>query len=165
VNPIDVGLLLVATVSVAVGAWRGFAREALALAGWLAAALLAIRLARPLGEKIPFDLGISGARTAIAAVAIVVVCTLLAGLAGRLLRDAMKAANLGGPDRALGALFGAVRAAAIGLVVATVIVHAGLAQRAFWKSSLAAPWLEAALRFASPAFVPTTERSASATGA
>lgn len=164
-NPIDIGLVMVALVSVAAGAWRGFAREALALAGWVAAAVLAIHLARPLGEKIPFDFGLAGVRTAIAAIAIVVVCTLLAGLAGRLLRQAMKAVDLGGPDRALGALFGAARAAAIGLVLATVVVHAGLAQRAFWKSSVAAPWLEAALRFASPAFAPATERSASATGA
>jgi membrane protein required for colicin V production len=164
-NPIDAGLLLVTVLSVLVGAWRGLVREAFGLAGWILAAVVAMKFARPLGEHLPFGAGVPGVRTAVSAVAIVIVCTLGASLLGRLLREAMKAIRLGGADRALGALFGVVRAVAIGLVVATVVVHAGLRQRTFWKSSVAAPWLEAALRLASPAFVPSMERSASVTGA
>jgi membrane protein required for colicin V production len=165
VNPIDAGLLLVTVLSVLVGAWRGLVREAFGLAGWVLAAVLAMKFARVIGEHLPFGASVPGVRTAVGAVAIVIVCTLAASLLGRLLKEAMKAIRLGGPDHALGALFGAVRAMAIGLVLATIVVHAGLAQRAFWKSSVAAPWLEAALRFASPAFVPSMERSASVTGA
>jgi membrane protein required for colicin V production len=165
VNPIDAGLLLLTVLSVLVGAWRGLVREVFGLAGWVVSAVLAMKFARVLGEHLPFGAGVPGVRTAVGAVAIVIVCTLAASLLGRLLQGAMKAIRLGGADHALGAFFGAVRAAAIGLVVATVVVHTGLAQRAIWKSSVAAPWLEAALRFASPAFVPSMERSASMTGA
>jgi membrane protein required for colicin V production len=167
-NPVDAGLVAIALISVLVGALRGFVREAAALAGWVVAVALVLNLAHDLGERLPFGPvssgGAGGLRTAIAAILIVVVCMLSASLLGRLLRAAMSAAKLGGPDRALGALFGAIRAAAISMVVAVVVVHAGLAQRSFWKSSRAAPWLEAALRFASPGVIPAADRPVSATG-
>jgi membrane protein required for colicin V production len=168
VNPLDAGLCVIALVSVAAGALRGFVREAAALAGWIVAVVLVLNLAHGLGERLPFGTGVGvgagGIRTAIAALLIVVACILGASLVGRLLRAALTAAKLGGPDRALGALFGAIRAAAVSMVVAVIVLHAGLAQRPFWKSSRAAPWLEAALRFASPGIIPAAGRPASVTG-
>jgi hypothetical protein len=49
-------------------------------------------------------------------------------------------------------------------VLAVVVVHSGMADRAFWKSSRVAPWLEAALRFASSGFAPLPDRPATAPG-
>jgi membrane protein required for colicin V production len=167
-NPLDAGLCVVALISMAAGALRGFVREAAALAGWALAVVLVLNLAHGLGERLPFGTdsgaGAGGIRTAVAALLIVVACALGASLVGRLLRAALTAAKLGGPDRALGALFGAIRAAAVAMVVAVVVLHTGLAQRPFWKSSRAAPWLEAALRFASPGIIPAAQRQVSVTG-
>ncbi len=163
-NALDVGLCLILLISVLAGAWRGFVREAAALAGWITAAVLVVETARGLGGRLPFDPGSSAARTAIAAVLIVIVCVLSAALVGRALHAALTAAKLAGPDRALGALFGLARALAVALVVAAVVVHAGLTQRSFWKSSRLAPWLEAALRFVSPGIVPAIDRPVSVPG-
>jgi len=164
-NPFDAALGLVTLLSILAGAFRGFVREAAALAGWILAVILVLSASRKLGLRLPFDPGSNEARTVIAAILIVLACTLGASLVGRLLRAALTAAKLGGPDRALGALFGAVRAGAIAVLTAAVVMHTGLAQRAFWMSSRTAPWLEAALRFASPGFVPPLERRAPAAGA
>jgi membrane protein required for colicin V production len=164
-NLLDAALAAVALVSVLAGAFRGFVRETVALTGWIVAAVLVLNASTGLGQRLPFDPGSTGARTAIAAILIVVLCTLCAALVGRILRAAMAAAHLGGPDRALGALFGLVRAVAISLVVAVVVIHFGMSQRPFWKSSRLAPWLEAALRLASPGLAPSVLWPAPAPGA
>lgn len=157
-NLFDASLLGVALISVLVGALRGFAKEAAALAGWVVAAALVLNFGVSLGQRFPFDTGSPGVKTAIAAILIVLVCLLAANLLGRLLRAAMTAAKLGGPDRVLGALFGIVRAAAVWLLIAVVAIHIGLPEHAFWKSSRLAPLLVAALRLISPEFAPSADR-------
>jgi membrane protein required for colicin V production len=158
-NLFDMALIVAALASVVVGAIRGFVKEAAALAGWVLAFVLVMNASVTLGRHLPFDAGSSGVlRTAIAAIAIVLVCVLAAHLVGRLLRSAITAAQLGGADRALGALFGIGRAAAVWLVVAVVVIQVGLTESAFWKSSRLAPTLEAALRFISPGLAPSMHR-------
>jgi len=53
INPLDAAIVLAFAVSALMGLWRGFLREALALAGWVAAAWAALTftplLARALG--------------------------------------------------------------------------------------------------------------------
>jgi membrane protein required for colicin V production len=154
-NPLDVALVAVALVSVIAGVVRGFVKELAALAGWVLAVVLVIQFSVSLGQRLPFDPGAGGVRTAIAAILIVLVCALSASLVGRLLSAVMTAAQLGGADRALGALFGIVRAGAVWLLAAVIILHLGMAQRPFWKSSRLAPLIEAALRWVSPELVPS----------
>jgi membrane protein required for colicin V production len=163
-NMFDLSLLVAALVSVIVGAIRGFVKEAAALAGWILAVVLVLNSAFSFGQHLPFDAGSGGLRTGIAAVLIVLVCVLTAHLVGRLLRSAITAAHLGGADRALGALFGIGRAAAIWLLVAAVVIHVGLAEHPFWTSSRLAPTLVAALRLLSPDLVPSMHRPLVALG-
>jgi len=158
-NLFDLALIVAALVSVIVGAIRGFVKEAAALAGWVLAVVLVMNASVSLGRHLPFDAGSSGTlRTAIAAIAIVLGCVLAAHLIGRLLRSAITAAQLGGADRALGALFGIGRAAAVWLLVGIVVIHIGLTDSSFWRSSRLAPKLEAALRLISPDLAPSIHR-------
>jgi membrane protein required for colicin V production len=163
-NFVDIAFVAIAAVSVLVGALRGFVREAMALAGWIAAAVLVLNFAHELGERLRFGSISSGLGTALAALLIVVACVLCASLVGRLLRAAIAAVKLGGPDRALGALLGAARAAAISIMVTAVVLYTGMGNGPAWKASFAAQGLEAALRFVSPAVVPAVGRLVSAPG-
>ena len=163
-NLLDAALLIVALVSVIAGAIRGFVKEAAALAGWVLATVLVLSSAGDLGRHLPFEAGSAGVHTAIAAFVIVLVCILVAHLLGRLLRAALAAAKLGGPDRALGALFGVARAGAIWVLLAAVVMHLGLSQHELWKSSRLAPWLEAALRLVPSDFAVPTHRPMAALG-
>lgn len=160
----DLLLVFVALVSVIVGAFRGFVKEAAALAGWVLAVVLVLNYASGLGQRLPFEHLSVGFRSGIAAVLIVLVCVLTGHLIGRGLRAAITAVHLGGADRALGALFGIGRAAAMWLLVAVIVIHVGLTEQAFWKSSHLAPTLEAALRFMSPGFAPSMHRPMVALG-
>jgi membrane protein required for colicin V production len=163
-NLFDASLALVAVVSVIVGVIRGFVKEAAALAGWILAVVLVLNSSSSLGQRLPFHALSAGARTAIAAILIVLACILAAHLAGRMLRAVITAAQLGGPDRALGALFGLARAGAVWLLVAAVALHLGMSEHPFWKSSRLAPLLEAALRLISPDLAPSEHRPMAARG-
>src|SRR5207253_9426877 len=112
-NLFDMALVMAALVSVIIGAIRGFVKEAAALAGWVLAVALVLNASVSLGQRLPFDAGSVGVRTGIAAIVIVLVCVLTAHLVGRTLHAAISAAHLSGADRALGALFGIGRAAAV----------------------------------------------------
>jgi hypothetical protein len=50
------------------------------------------------------------------------------------------------------------------LLVALVVIHVGLAERPFWRSSRLAPSLEAALRLISPDLAPSMHRPIVAQG-
>jgi membrane protein required for colicin V production len=163
-NPVDIFFVVVVLVSIITGLFRGFVREVASIAGWLAAAYLVINFSHELGHRLPLGGTAEGARTAAAAILIVVACTLCASLIGRLLRAAMTSAKLGGSDRVLGGLVGALRAVAMCMLLAVIALHLGAARERIWTSSIAAQSLEAALRFVSPGIVPASNRPPSATG-
>lgn len=119
-NPIDIAALVVLALSAAFGLARGFVREVLGLGAWIAAAFGCVRLfplldptARSLiGNALLAD----AAAYAVGLVALLFVFTLAVNFVGRIVRTSA----LGGLDRALGLLFGAVRGAA--LVVAAYVL-------------------------------------------
>lgn len=102
---------------------RGFMREALSIAGWIAAAIVAFIFAptvQPLMSEIPVigefltdscELGIIAAFAAVFAVALVVV-----SIFAPLLARAVQSSALGGVDQALGFLFGVFRGVVLVLV-------------------------------------------------
>ena len=149
-NAIDWAIVAVIAVSVLLGALRGFVREVLSIAGWVAGIWLALRYAADLGRALPLDLPWPEARTALVAVAIVVATLLAAGLVAWIIGKLMSAVKLTGTDRMLGALFGLLRAALIVLLVALFAGRTALAQQPLWRESLLLPLVEAAVRFASP---------------
>lgn len=149
-NALDWAIVAVITVSVLLGALRGFVREVLSIAGWVVGIGLALRYAGDLGRALPLDLPWPEARTALAAVAIVVATLLTAGLVAWIIGRLMSAVKLTGTDRLLGALFGLLRAALIVLLVGLLAGRTALAQQPLWRESLLLPLVEAAVRFASP---------------
>ncbi|GAB4465557.1 MAG: colicin V production protein [Burkholderiaceae bacterium] len=137
-------------VSVLLGILRGFVREALAVAGWVAGIALALRYSVELGMKLPFDVPVPALRTGIGALAIVVASVFIGALAGWIVRRLIEAARLSAADRALGALFGVARAVLIVFAVVFFASGTTVARGALWRESALLPPIEAAVRFASP---------------
>jgi membrane protein required for colicin V production len=149
-NSLDWAIVAVVGVSVLLGVLRGFVREVLSLAGWVVGIWLALRYASALGRQLPFDLPWAEARTAIAALAIVVGVLLVAGLIAWVLGKLLAAVKLSGTDRLLGAFFGLLRAALVVMLFTVFGGRTALAQQPLWRESLLIPLAEAAVRFASP---------------
>jgi len=127
-----VGIVL---ASALVSMWRGFVREALSLAAWIAAFWIALAFSEPLAAGLSRWIATPSVRLAVAFGALFLGTLLAGGLlnwaAGRL----VDRTGLTGTDRMVGVLFGVARGVA---VVAVLVLLAGLTplpQDPWWSES------------------------------
>lgn len=132
---LDIGCLLALALSVALGFWRGLIFELLSLAGWFCAYLLGRAQADVFARWIPWGEPESMSRLAGGFLLGFLVVLLAFGLAARLVRRLLSSTPLGGTDRLLGALFGALRMLLLLLVVTTVVRATSLAQHPTWQAA------------------------------
>jgi membrane protein required for colicin V production len=146
----DYAVLLIACISVAIGAIRGLIREAFSLAGWVLAFIAANAYGAEVAGMLRSSIHNEQARVAAAYVLLFVAVLLVMGIAGFLLSRLFKIAGLGLADRGFGAIFGLVR----GIVVVLVLVLMGglteLPKNPMWRAALLAPPLETAVIAAKP---------------
>jgi membrane protein required for colicin V production len=147
-NPLDWALLAVMAISMLLGLVRGFMREVISLAGWVAGIWLAFLFAAGLGAHFPFAADLPLVRTAVAAILIVVFCVFAAALIGWLVRELVKAARLSAADRTLGGVFGLARGALIIGLLVFLVRDTVIYRDPLLRESLMLPPIEAALAFA-----------------
>lgn len=149
---VDWLLLTVAVMSIVLGAWRGFVLEALSLIGWVVAYVVAQLLSpRLIGQLTLPDLGGGAdAKQALTFVLVFFVVLVVWSLLAKLASMVVKATPLSLIDRALGTVFGIVRAAVVLLAVATVVNLTPAAQSPAWQQSTGAAWLLTALEAIKP---------------
>ena len=147
-NTLDWAVVAVLGASILLGLLRGFMREMISLAGWIAGIWLAFRFATAIGASVPLGQEWPLARTAVVAVLIVVGCVFAAALVGWLVRELIKAAKLSAADRTLGGLFGLVRGLLIIGLAVFLVRDTALYREPLWRESLVLPQVEAALAFA-----------------
>lgn len=120
-NGADWVVIVVLVLSTLLSLWRGFVREAISLAGWVAAFVIAHlfvdQMASLLGQWI---VNVTGRYVAGYAI-LFVVTLLLFGLAGHLARTLVKVSGLSVLDRVLGTVFGFARGVILVLVAVYVV--------------------------------------------
>jgi membrane protein required for colicin V production len=138
-NPLDWILALLLAYSVVRAAWRGFFQEAFALGGLILGFLLACWFYRDIAVKLN-GLITTPTLAELAAFLLILVATMiLATLLGKLLRSTASAVGLGFMDRALGALFGLLRGALLGVAL-LLAVTAFLPTAPWVQTSFLAPY-------------------------
>lgn len=147
-NALDWVVVAVIGASILLGLLRGFMREMISLAGWIAGIWLAFRFAVPIGAALPLAQDWPLARTAAVALLIVVGCVFLAALVGWLVRELIRAAKLSAADRTLGGFFGLARGLLIVGLAIFLVRDTALYHEPLWRQSLVLPRIEAALAFA-----------------
>ena len=138
---LDYAVIGVFAASLVLGAWRGLVREVLSILGWVIAFLAANLLAGPLGPAMPQAIPTPELRVAAAYVAVFVASLIVTSLVGLLLSKIVKAAGLGGVDRALGAVFGTARGVLIVLAAALLAGLTSAPRQAYWRDSASGPLL------------------------
>ena len=141
---VDLGIILLIVLSAIIGLVRGFIREAVSLATWIAAAAFAFLYVRPLAAQLPFALQSEVARLGIA-FAIIFFGVLVAGaIINYLFNAAISAIGLGGVDRFFGGLFGIFRGALLVTLAVVLLGLTSLPANAWWKDSRLLPSFELA---------------------
>lgn len=116
---VDWVILAIIGVSALISLLRGFVREALSLAGWIAAFFLAKLFYEPLSELLVDHIETNSIRLGVSWVAIFVATLVIAGLINYTVGRMVDAAGMSGTDRLLGMFFGALRGV---LIVALLVL-------------------------------------------
>jgi membrane protein required for colicin V production len=148
---IDIALVVVLSISVVVGLWRGLVFEVLSLLGWVAAFIAAQLFAPALAPLVPIGVPGSALNHGVAFLAAFVLALLVWALGARLIRLVVHATPLQPVDRVLGGLFGLARGAVLLLAVTTVVLLTPAHRSIAWQHSQGAVWLSALLHGLKPA--------------
>lgn len=133
-HPADAVILVVIAISLLLGFYRGFVREAFSLAGWVAAYVVA-RVFHPALELMLADsITTPSLRLAAAWGGLFLATLVVVSLAGYMIRSLLEAAGVSLVDRLLGGLFGLARGAI--LVLAVLVLLAPAAHKdAWWRDA------------------------------
>lgn len=135
-NGADYCVLAILLVSVGIGVFRGFVREAIGLVAWLLAIWLAWQHSEFIHPWLGGHLQSAEAKAWVARAIVFSVVVLIGDLVGFIAaRIAHKAAGLSLVDRFLGLLFGLVRGFAIVGLLALLCMRLGLDAMPWWQES------------------------------
>lgn len=120
-NWVDWAIISVLSVSTLLSLWRGFAREALSLVGWIAGFVLAALFAESFAEFLIGFIDNDSARYVAAYAMIVVSVLMLSNMVAVIIGQLIRLTGLGVLDRLLGTVFGFARGVIILLVVVFLV--------------------------------------------
>lgn len=140
-NWVDYSILSFIGISVILGIWRGFVREAMSLITWVSAITIAIVYFEPVSNWITM-ISMVGLKMIIAFVLLVLSTLIVGGILSHLITRLIKFTGFGTTDRIVGTFFGLARGA---VIVAVAILVAGptpLSKDPLWVESKLIPRFE-----------------------
>ncbi|MDR0934348.1 MAG: CvpA family protein [Burkholderiaceae bacterium] len=149
----DYTLLFVLGCSVIIGIMRGFLREAISLASWVVAFVVASRYGGTLAPMLPSALSGETLRLIVAFVALFIGAKIIMMLLAKIVDALVSAGGLSGLNRVLGCIFGLARGILISLVVVLLCGMTSIPQQPFWKNARFSPLAERAALMTLP-FIP-----------
>ncbi len=139
---VDYVVVGVVALSAIIGLVRGFVREVLSLAIWVAAVMLAIGFSGDLAAWLPPRIEGESLRFIVAFAGIFVGALIVGGIVQWLVKRLVETTGLSGTDRVLGFVFGGLRGAAV-CIVAVIVLRPFAAEQPWWRNSHAIPVLSA----------------------
>lgn len=131
-----IGIVLVSSL---VSIKRGFVKEALSLATWIAALIIGRLFAGQLSTLLVDYIDTPSIRLGVA-FAVLFAATLIVGaMVNHLMGEFVKMTGLSGTDRVFGMVFGVARGAVIVLVLVMILHPTPIAQDPWWQESLLIP--------------------------
>lgn len=139
---IDYLIIFIGIASAAFGYWRGFVKEAIALATWLVAILLAWQYAWIVEDRLGEWSAAPELRVWAARIILFIVVLVIGGLLAWLMRALIRSTGLSGTDRSLGAVFGLARGVLLVGLLAMLIGVAELGDESWWAEARLKPFSE-----------------------
>jgi membrane protein required for colicin V production len=141
---LDIGALVVVSLSVLLAYSRGIIRSLIGTAAWVVGFVAALAFTPMLGAHFPAVPDAPFTPYVIAFVLIFVAALVAGALIAWPLRAVVRKAGMGFLDASLGATFGLVRGLALMVAFALVAGVTGIAQRDWWQNAFLAPSLASA---------------------
>lgn len=141
-NWADYAIIAILALSVLVSLMRGFVREALSLAVWVAAFWAAFSFADPVSTGLTDWVEQPSARLMLAFAAIFLVVLGIGGLINFLVGRLVSKTGLSGTDRMVGMVFGGVRGVALVVLVVMLAGLTPLPRDSWWQESRLIPHFE-----------------------
>lgn len=141
-NLLDWAIIAIIAVSGLISVWRGFVKEAISLATWLAAFVIALLFAGKLATLLPSGIESPMVRWGLAAIGLFMATLLAGGLLNFLVASLVDRTGLSGTDRSLGIVFGLLRGFVIVSLGVLVASDTALHAEPWWEESRLAPHFE-----------------------
>ena len=138
---IDYAILGIVGISGVISLMRGFIREALSLAGWIAAFWIALAFAGAVADWLEEYVSVPSVRVAIAFAAIFFGVLALCGIVLRLAGVLVERTGMSGTDRTLGIVFGVLRGVVITGLLVLLAGLTSLPRDPWWEQSVLLPHL------------------------
>ncbi len=139
---IDIVIIALFVISILIGIYRGFVKETLSVVSWALAAVVAFRYGeqasayiKPYIQQEPLDL-------AIAYVAVFLISLIVFSVISHLISQIFDSSGMKGIDRSIGSIFGAIRAAAIIVILVLVGRFMAMDNQQWWMDSQFIPYFE-----------------------
>ena len=142
---IDWAILVILLVSSLISIRRGFTKEAMSLASWIAALIIARIFSDNLASLLSRWLADEAQRYTVAFVILFISTLIVGALVNHLLGEFVRMTGLSGTDRILGVVFGLLRGVII--VVALLALGQMFALDQFWQDSTLVPYFEPVIRW------------------
>lgn len=147
----DYLVMVIISLSLILGLFRGMVKEVLSLVNWALAFYVANTYGEQLIVYLDWTQALSPAMKALvgcaaAFLASMIVGSIIIGLLGRII----SAAGLGFMDRGLGGVFGLGRGVIIVLTLVTAAGFTSLPKQPFWRDAVLSPYAEDAMREIKP---------------
>ncbi|MEE4378629.1 MAG: CvpA family protein [Candidatus Competibacteraceae bacterium] len=141
---VDYAIVGIITLSMLISVLRGFLKEVISLASWIAAFVIAFLYVDVAAAHVNYYLDIPSISIILAFGGLFLITLFLGGLVNLTVAQLMKRTGLSGTDRLLGVIFGLLRG---GAVVSVLVLLAGLTplpQDLWWSESPLLPHFEQA---------------------
>ncbi len=139
---IDIVIIALFVISILIGIYRGLVKETLSVASWALAAFMAFRYGeqasvyiKPYVTQAPLDL-------AIAYVAVFLISLIVFSVISHIISQIFDSSGMKGIDRSIGSIFGAIRAAAIIVILVLVGRFMAMDNQQWWMDSQFIPYFE-----------------------
>jgi len=142
VNWADFTLIAIVLISVVISLFRGFAREFMALAIWVAAFWVAVHFSDRVDTLLVDQISLASARLAAAYVLLFVITLLAGGILSFLIGKLVDGTGLTGTDRMLGMVFGVCRALVLMTALILFLKLTPLTRDDWWDESVLLPRFE-----------------------
>lgn len=132
----DLAILTILAISALISIWRGFLREVLSLAAWVAAFWVALSFTHPAAGLLLDYVSVPTVRLVLTFLGLFMGTLLVVAVFNHLMLRLMVKTGLSGTDRMLGVFFGLARGVAVVTVLVLLAGLTPLPQDPWWRESM-----------------------------